>query len=256
MSFFLSHFHRFDFHHFKACECMSTCYIISLCFYCAIDCKCMIHVSFHHKYELLTFVILMFYVQIVSYLTSFSLSCYLVETFQYVPFHPLYNNISDIYCQRSSLIYQTLCNIFTKYSNTPPLNSYSFMLYPVCFILFVINLISLILSAFSIIQDISYLVWSKSMQRSSYALDFCVDYYFKSSIPQDVDIQLGRHVPRSKIKWKIFQKKSCMSLRTLLILCRCIFYIPYIAYTISINELLQIIQKNQLCKFIFFHFDL
>ena len=96
VSFFLSHFHSFDFHHFKACECMSTCYIISPCFYCAIDCKCIVHVSFHHQHELLTFVILMFYVQIVSYLTSFSLSCYLVETFQYVSFHPLYNNISDI----------------------------------------------------------------------------------------------------------------------------------------------------------------
>ena len=91
----LSHFHSFDFHYFIACEC---CLLILFLphFYCAIDCKCIAHVSFHLKHELLTFFILMFYVQRVSYLkVSFSLSCCFSNTFQYV-FHPLYSNISDV----------------------------------------------------------------------------------------------------------------------------------------------------------------
>ena len=136
MHFCLSHFHSFDFHHLIACECISTCYIISPCFYCAIECKCIVHDlrSFHHKHELLTFVILMFYVQRVSYLTLFTLSCYLSKTFQYVSFVAFTITFLIDDNSLSSLIYQTLCNIFTKYSITPPLNSYSFMLYPVCFI--------------------------------------------------------------------------------------------------------------------------
>ena len=57
-----------------------------------------------------------------------------------------------------------------------------------------------ILLALSIVLEISYLVWCKSMKRSSNVLGFCLDYNFKSSIPQDIEIQL-RHVLKSK--WKI-----------------------------------------------------
>ena len=126
----LSHFHSFDFHYFIACEC---CLLILFlpCFYCAIDCKCIAHVSFHLKHELLTFFILMFYVQRVSYLkVSFSLSCCFSNTFQYV-FHPLYSNISDVLTDLVSYIKHC-----TTYS--PNIQS----LYPwtrilSCFILFV-----------------------------------------------------------------------------------------------------------------------
>ena len=83
-------------------------------------------------------------------------------------------------------------------------------LFYVC-MLFVINL-NFNFLALSIILEISYLTWSKTRQKPGHVLDFCVEYYFKSSIPQDVDNQLRAPVPRSKNKWRLFQKKSCMFL--------------------------------------------
>ena len=124
-------------------------------------------------------------------------------------------SVTFLMYNRSSLIYlKKLSNIFMKYSIKPPLNSYSSMLYPVCFyvhIFCLLLIISFFFLALSIILEISYLVWSKSRNKPGHVLDFCVEYYFKSSIPQDVDKQL-RCVPRSKNKWRIFQKKSCMCL--------------------------------------------
>jgi hypothetical protein len=90
------------------------------------------------------------------------------------------------------------------------------MLYPVWFLSFFLFYLLLKAStslAFSIILEISCLILFKSKQKLSHVLDFCVDYYFKSPIPQDVGIQL-RHVTNNKklsnLKPKIFQKKSCM----------------------------------------------
>ena len=61
---------------------------------CSIDCKCIPHIFFHFK-QLLTFVILIFGIQNVSHLISFSLSYYFCNTFQYV-YYFLFSNISDV----------------------------------------------------------------------------------------------------------------------------------------------------------------